>query len=101
MIGIIKAGCVYVPIDENYPVKLIEQMINNVDIDYVLHSGFDEESDIPLLINNIKNMNIEIIINTTDEDSDIQDVVYYGDDKIYIYFTSGTTGVPKAELRKK
>ena len=100
MIGIIKAGCVYVPIDENYPVKLIEQMINNVDIDYVLHSGFDEESDIPLLINNIKNMNIEIIINTTDEDSDIQDVVYYGDDKIYIYFTSGTTGVPKAILGK-
>ena len=45
-------------------------------------------------------MNIEIIINTTDEDSDIQDVVYYGDDKIYIYFTSGTTGVPKAILGK-
>lgn len=100
MIGIMKAGCVYIPIDENYPIKLLERMSNIVDIDYVLHSGFDENSDIPLLLNNIRNINIDELLNTVDDNNDIKDIIYYGEDKIYIYFTSGTTGMPKAILGK-
>jgi len=105
LIGILKAGCVLVPLDPFLPLARLENMIAAVDTKYVIGdktniNRFEEGSTqqnrdteffvIPRLPSNEEN----------DRWFTIPVVEYGPEDKIYIYFTSGSTGNPKAILGK-
>lgn len=96
ILGIIKAGGVYVPLDPTHPVERNKYIINDTKSINVITS----ES----LLENIKNLvaentNVLLIENLkTLEKVDIEFTDDAIDDLAYVIYTSGTTGNPKGTL---
>ncbi len=103
IIGVLKAGCVFVPIDSIYPLDRIKVMIDTVSLRIVL----SDRQNIGMLEDiasertcDLRNAMVEDIYQNSPDcfRKDTPNVEYSPDDKIYIYFTSGSTGIPKAIL---
>jgi amino acid adenylation domain-containing protein len=77
MLGILKAGCVYVPIDRSYPKDRIEYMLGEAGVALVLD---DDEVDGP---------------GAWQQSADRLETALAPDDVAYIMYTSGSTGRPK------
>ncbi|MFT3990480.1 MAG: non-ribosomal peptide synthetase [Luteolibacter sp.] len=76
LLGILKIGAAYVPLDPSYPAARLEQMIASAGLEHVIHAL--EESELAAFPENPP------VISTS------------GDQRIYAIFTSGSTGMPKA-----
>ncbi|API91260.1 MULTISPECIES: non-ribosomal peptide synthetase [unclassified Virgibacillus] len=92
MLGVLKTGSCYVPIDPTYPKERIKYMINDSNIDFVITDTTNSEALINLvpdnkvvLINDIKNYPINYKINDSITSEELA----------YIIYTSGSTGKPK------
>jgi amino acid adenylation domain-containing protein len=90
LLGIMKSGAAYVPIDPGYPAARIEQMISSGNLEYVvtrtdLVSEFSAARTICVDDQAVAEASSEKVIQTTNPD-----------DLIYAIFTSGSTGKPKA-----
>ncbi|WP_372661452.1 non-ribosomal peptide synthetase [Amycolatopsis kentuckyensis] len=72
LLGVLKAGAAYVPVDPSYPAERIEYMLADSGVALVLESGEPESAD----------------------ESDLGRLKS-GDDEIYVIYTSGSTGRPK------
>lgn len=101
MIGILKANCVFIPLEPGYPDKRLEAMINSTDIEYVIidktnySRSFARESTVGFI--HIKDFALQ---EKDGGECDKIAINYHPEDKVYIYFTSGTTGEPKAVIGK-
>ncbi|KAA1242340.1 non-ribosomal peptide synthetase [Aquimarina sp. RZ0] len=99
ILGILKAGGVYVPMDPDYPSDRIHYMINDADIDLVISTV---ESKSVLL----EEQGLEILLldkdwdHITKEPSDRLEKVVTADHLAYVIYTSGSTGKPKGVLIK-
>lgn len=87
ILGIIKTGAAYLPIDMNYPNERIEFMLSDSNVNYLLVS--ENES-----IDSIE------ILNLTNSDWKSSDLAnpkskIHPEDTAYIIYTSGSTGQPK------
>ena len=85
ILGILKAGCAFIPIDPDYPLERINQIYENSRADYILSEKSGENSlDIKDLLegDNTDNPNVDI----------------GADDLAYIIYTSGSTGIPKGVM---
>ncbi|MCU0288499.1 MAG: AMP-binding protein, partial [Acidobacteria bacterium] len=105
IIGILKARCVFTILDTSLPRQRLLNMINLTHLKIVFISPQNKNS----LFSSGDELNISIIRVddgfyqndripnlTPGEYHDGNTVLYTREDKIYIYFTSGTTGMPKA-----
>ena len=81
-LGIIKAGCVAVPMDMNYPIERINYIRKNSDSKYIITYESLENS-----------INPQDLINEGNKSFPI--VSLKADDPIFILYTSGSTGKPK------
>ncbi|MGA4518379.1 amino acid adenylation domain-containing protein [Solibacillus silvestris] len=96
ILGIIKAGGVYVPLDPTHPVQRNKYIINDTKSSNIITSenllnSIQEmvtENTNFLLMENLKNLE-HVNIEFTDDDID---------DLAYVIYTSGTTGNPKGTL---
>ena len=90
LLGILKSGAAYVPLDPGYPTARIEQMISSAKLEHVvtIHSLASRFPGVMTICMD----DSEISSASTDElETDIEN-----DDLIYAIFTSGSTGQPKA-----
>lgn len=105
VLGVWKAGMVFVPLDSSYPVQRIHSMLeiskmeiiltdNSVDCK-LLEAITENNSDVKII--NIDSEYLGMVVNDTFDTSIIE---YKPEDKIYLYFTSGSSGKPKAVLGK-
>ncbi|MCP4153222.1 MAG: amino acid adenylation domain-containing protein, partial [bacterium] len=107
IIGVLKAGCVFVVLDTALPVKRIENMLKLTHTQALLTdhrnqttlfaSGSTDKKDICSLIID------ETMYQTYDsefESAKTGRIEYTPGDKIYVYFTSGSSGIPKAIIGK-
>ena len=85
IIGILKAGCAFIPIDLEYPKERIRYIYENSQADYIISDGDGENS-----------LNINELL----ENGDISnpDVEITPDDLAYMIYTSGSTGNPKGVM---
>jgi iturin family lipopeptide synthetase A len=108
MIGILKAGCVFVPLDSQLPAERLKDMISIVDVKLTF---IDTVNSNRFLTGRDSHWNMEeisefVIMDASFFNGDISwfnrapGVQYNPGDKIYVYFTSGTTGTPRAMLGK-
>ncbi|MEO5913270.1 MAG: non-ribosomal peptide synthetase [Luteolibacter sp.] len=90
LLGILKSGAAYVPLDPGYPAARIEQMISSADLKYVVTN-----SDLATQFPNVRTicMDDEAVSSAS---TDGLDQGMEKDDLIYAIFTSGSTGQPKA-----
>ncbi len=89
ILGILKAGCTYVPIEKGINIERLKYIIKFLNLNYIIISEKDIfEVDVKIkcirlfkdIVNNVQS-NLEIINNSNDT--------------AYVTFTSGTTGNPK------
>ncbi len=91
LLGILKSGCAYLPIDPEYPEQRINYIINDAQVENILtHSNLSERLSgfeiNPILIDKID----DISVNYNTESPEIKET-----DLAYIIYTSGSTGQPK------
>ncbi|WP_458402649.1 amino acid adenylation domain-containing protein [Methanobrevibacter sp.] len=85
IIGVLKAGCGFIPIDMEYPKERIEYIFENSQADYIISN----ES-----LNNI--LDIKELLE--EENTSNPDVEISPDDTAYMIYTSGSTGKPKGVM---
>ena len=85
ILGILKAGCAFIPIDINYPKGRIDYIFENSQADYLIADGEIENSiDVEELLKEDNTSNPQVEINP--------------DDLAYMIYTSGSTGNPKGVM---
>lgn len=87
MIGVLKAGGAYLPLDPVYPVNRIKYMIENANVSIIL----SESSQFP--DNSIKLHSLQNILQH--EYSDFEKPAIKRENFAYVIYTSGSTGNPK------
>ncbi|MGD1959671.1 MAG: amino acid adenylation domain-containing protein [Fulvivirga sp.] len=97
MIGIINAGCVFVPIDGELPEKRLRSMKEDLDLEYILTS---KGVAMPEALSSVKGALVEDMMDGEDYTGSIEYPEFQPDDSLYIYFTSGSTGRPKGVIGK-
>ena len=85
ILGILKAGCTFVPIDPEYPQERINYIYENSQADYIICNEASKNSL------DVKELLLE-------ENTDNPDVEVLPDDLAYMIYTSGSTGNPKGVM---
>ncbi len=85
MIGVLKCGCCYVPIEDDIPPQRVNYIVKNVGAKIIL-------SDFNKCVGKVECLAIAVNQNDKVEFS-VPNIV--ADDLVYIMYTSGTSGVPK------
>ena len=86
IIGVLKAGCAFVPIDPEYPQERINYIYENSQADYIISN---EDSENSLNVNDL----------LEEENADNPNVDVLPDGLAYMIYTSGSTGNPKGVIR--
>jgi amino acid adenylation domain-containing protein/non-ribosomal peptide synthase protein (TIGR01720 family) len=99
ILGILKAGAAYVPLDPKYPGERIQYMIADSKPAVVLTQSFlvDRLSEIGVPVLQL-DANREVLSRFTSENPRRQDVGLSPDHLAYVIYTSGSTGRPKGVM---
>jgi len=110
MMGILKARCVFVPLDPALPLRRLQTMMETAHIKYLIYA--DADDIVAALLNEgVQGLKLDSLCpdiagcgDEIESQGDYQSlpdgVTYTGDDRIYVYFTSGTSGTPRAIVGK-
>jgi len=96
ILGILKAGAAYVPVDPSYPQNRIDHMIKDSGSKFILTQRSVSEK--------LRSDNSEILIadesnlEIMDENSEVPDINVTLEDPAYVIYTSGSSGIPKGVL---
>jgi amino acid adenylation domain-containing protein len=95
ILGILKAGAAYVPLDVTYPAERLRFMIGDADLKIVLTSG--ESSSRLEQITGGPHQFVDVG-QVQDENSSAPDISVDPSDLAYVMYTSGSTGKPKGVM---
>ena len=91
LLGVLKAGAVYVPVDPSYPKQRIEFILEDCNPKAILTYKTSVQSEIPVL-------DLEYVCENAEYSEQMQSVQGKTEDLMYCIYTSGTTGKPKGVL---
>ncbi|HIQ21351.1 MAG TPA: amino acid adenylation domain-containing protein, partial [Planctomycetes bacterium] len=93
LLGILKAGAAYVPLDPDYPQARLAYMVRDAGVDLlVTHNGLDD----PLPTDGIRVIRVERDRASIDAQPAVAPEVKLSPDELaYVIYTSGSTGEPK------
>jgi amino acid adenylation domain-containing protein len=95
LLGVLKAGAAYVPLDPEYPAERLAYMIDDAGITLVLTEPGTTEK----LPEGIASVAVEsLAASATAEGQDCPDLPVNADNTAYVIYTSGSTGTPKGVL---
>ncbi len=102
MLGVLKAACVFVPVEGDYPPEMVQDMLEIAKVKYIFTDEQCYEKAREIAGDRCKVIKVEEAVSEKDERGacEVDGNTYNTDDPIYVYFTSGTTGKPKAILGK-
>jgi amino acid adenylation domain-containing protein len=104
IIGVLKAGGVFIPLDPLHPVKRLEAMLQLTDTRYLLIDRPNYDNLAHLYTGNggtVEALTVDqSFYQRSNSGPSRREVEYHPEDPIYIYFTSGSSGQPKAVLGK-
>ncbi len=91
MLGILKAGCAYLPIDPNYPAERLDFILEDAKADIIL-----TQSSLTAIFDGFgKDLLILDAVQKTDSHSNVAMPKMDSDATAYIIYTSGSSGYPK------
>ncbi|MEI6527433.1 MAG: condensation domain-containing protein, partial [Planctomycetota bacterium] len=96
ILGILKAGGTYVPLDADYPVQRLENMLELAEVEHLV-----TQSQLHDRLPSTKRQDILVDRDADEiasEDSSNLDLAYKSNRLAYIMFTSGSTGEPKGVM---
>ncbi len=97
VVGILKAGSAYVPVDPDYPEERIRYIINDSDTPLVI-----SKESLSAVFKTERQQNKLLLVDddfdATSEQTGLPQVDINPDDIAYVIYTSGTTGRPKGAL---
>jgi len=85
ILGVLKAGCAFVPIDPEYPKERIKYIYENSQADYIICNENSQSS-----------LDVDELLK--EENADNPNVSVLPDDLAYMIYTSGSTGNPKGVM---
>ncbi|WP_193065048.1 non-ribosomal peptide synthetase [Oceanobacillus oncorhynchi] len=91
MLGILKAGAAYVPIDQDTPIQRINFIVQDCQLPYIISNGINTSSDIETKVINYENILTDDIVKANLPTRRANSLAY-------IIYTSGSTGHPKGVL---
>lgn len=94
ILGVLKAGAAYVPIDPSYPASRIEYILNDSQSKLLLFDGELSDATQVLIPTNTVCVNLE----TINFSGEIHSADVHPEHLAYVIYTSGTTGNPKGVL---
>ncbi len=98
LLGVLKAGKIYVPLAPDYPQSRLSYMVQDADVSLILTDQANETSaKIIALENNIPYLNIEEINRERVVENPVREIT--GNKLAYIIYTSGSTGLPKGVMQ--
>ncbi|WNZ58795.1 amino acid adenylation domain-containing protein [Myxococcus sp. MxC21-1] len=93
LLGVLKAGAAYLPLDPNYPAERLAYIVGDAAPVAILNTGAD-----PIADTRVPRLDISRVLNETDTpDVPTKEPVRL-DDLAYVIYTSGSTGAPKGVL---
>lgn len=93
ILGVLKAGGAYIPLDPNYPGDRIRYMIKDSGMNYLISAGDSVKN---YLEDNVFTLDLLAIADQIKGENDANLHVEVGKDNlIYVIYTSGSTGTPK------
>ncbi|MCP4151048.1 MAG: amino acid adenylation domain-containing protein, partial [bacterium] len=96
MIAILRAGCVFVPLDPGLPIERIRYMLDSTGTPIVFSGKMNTE----IAAHSKKRRGSIRVVTVEEENRPEENRNYNGSDNSYVYFTSGTTGKPKGIIGK-
>lgn len=98
VIGVANARCVFVPIDRSWPLNRLEAIRESLNLDHIITSAHGPEAGISVLnVYHLEDLTKKAV------PADAIPLIYPDfeeGDSLYIYLTSGSTGIPKAIIGK-
>ncbi|NOQ25393.1 MAG: amino acid adenylation domain-containing protein [Bacteroidales bacterium] len=95
ILGILKAGAAYLPMDRDYPVERIKYIVKDSKVEIVIVDNESYKVDIEC-----NKLNIEKIdFNAANEA--LPEINYNKENAAYVIYTSGSTGIPKGVIIKQ
>ena len=94
IMGIIRAGCFYVPLNESYPKDRLQNIITDSGLQRLITTR-EKKEQIDGLVPAVRVYTIEDLLESQVEDNCIPPINVTPSSPAYIIYTSGTTGLPK------
>ncbi|SMD03751.1 non-ribosomal peptide synthetase, partial [Chryseobacterium sp. YR221] len=98
MLGVLKSGAAYVPMDPSYPADRIKHILQDTEAKLVLgqESTAEKLEDVGVDCIALDEVNIKAQLELTDSNNPVTQV--NSDNLAYVIYTSGTTGLPKGVM---